>query len=839
MQLLPKWSLTNPFPSLYDTESGTAVQMVAKVYGAMNELIAEYNKMVDEVNKQIIEHQNSTDKDIDCFKKGVTETIETYIKSIDIKMSEQDSIIKDAVNYMKTNLIETIKHLNDTGDLNSLIQYSVDNMAQKFNVLNSRMNTFVSLQEGSTTGDAELMDARIGHDGTVHETVGEAIRNQVNNTRKNIDECFENIYVTNLLDIKTRQIQRLLTGSGGELTISGVYNTTDYIPVVTGESIYFYINDPSTTTINQMCVAYEIYDENKTFLSGVSGFVNIITNGVDSVINIINENAKYIRLSYHTNIESSLCFYKQPYKAYLNKALGESGVYKSGLSKDVTVHYESLDGASKEKIEKPKNLPVQTTKKRPLIVDTSSYFWMRKQSNLHVDSTYNTPDKFTIIANGDSNEITITGGTGIERLDSSNVLWAGVIKYDDGVCKPCIVTGINTTTNVISIYPKTEKQINSGEFTALLSNSQHLTELGYKAYMQYIYSVDPKYCDKNIVYDRYAPTSTAEMQTQPYTILTGSPYIYNGSLNDCPYWSTSQSVYGTFMRASSNYENGEFGFMRTINLDGREGYYETYIGTMFISGVTDPSKFTKDEGHELHIEWYVDDVLIENVLKTTNFVERYCFDIPFGSKSCKIKVYYTDMRKDIDTISIGDSTVWIKSADYGSRLLPEFATAVQMFDSWGAFWFDGEFIEENGNTYQQGASGKEMENLLLNDMGIKPVYYNRSIGGMTSRYGKHWFYKTVLEKHPSYVLLNYGINDYHHSVTDAKSIGNWFNFNDPYGNEIVMNDLNNLITAEEFGENMKSIFKMATTNGITPIYVSGVIAQYSTWVTKFINSLCE
>lgn len=135
INLLPKWVLPGTRPSVYDTESGSALEMVAKVYGAMRTLQETYNEFADEVNKTILEFMDSTTKDQECFKANLTEIMHNYIRKIDEKIKMQDLVINkhneamvDAINYMKENIVETTTRIIESGEVDDYLYQVLENV---------------------------------------------------------------------------------------------------------------------------------------------------------------------------------------------------------------------------------------------------------------------------------------------------------------------------------------------------------------------------------------------------------------------------------------------------------------------------------------------------------------------------------------------------------------------------------------------------------------------------------------------------------------------------------------------------------------------------------------
>ena len=74
-----------------------------------------------------------------------------------------------------------------------------DNIATLTNaaaVMNSRMDTFTAMKSGSTTGDAELIDIRVGANGVKYNNAGEAVRYQIDGVNNTLAKELGYVYPT-------------------------------------------------------------------------------------------------------------------------------------------------------------------------------------------------------------------------------------------------------------------------------------------------------------------------------------------------------------------------------------------------------------------------------------------------------------------------------------------------------------------------------------------------------------------------------------------------------------------------------------------------------------------
>ena len=98
-----------------------------------------------------------------------------------------------------------------------------------------RIDNLTTLPEGSTTGDAELIDGRIGADGTTYNNIGSSIRSQISNIEDTMTQI--NVIHSDLLPviIKWRKIR--IDGRNGAESESDIHRSTVKYSFNVGETV--------------------------------------------------------------------------------------------------------------------------------------------------------------------------------------------------------------------------------------------------------------------------------------------------------------------------------------------------------------------------------------------------------------------------------------------------------------------------------------------------------------------------------------------------------------------------------------------------------------------------
>jgi hypothetical protein len=152
------------------------------------------------------------------------------------------------------------------------------------------MDTFTALPEGSTTGDAELQDIRVGADGKAYDTAGAAVRSQVSQLAEDLEdktgelkEDLMNWSGKNYFD-DSDIITGYTISNKGVLVDSGnnAQSTRNYLPIDASETYTVSVNGKSSKLL---IVAF--YNSNKEFINRV---INVSTFTTP-------DNCTYIRCS--------------------------------------------------------------------------------------------------------------------------------------------------------------------------------------------------------------------------------------------------------------------------------------------------------------------------------------------------------------------------------------------------------------------------------------------------------------------------------------------------------------------------------------------------------------
>lgn len=133
---------------------------------------------------------NQFNEDWGILENRINTTLETQNTNIQNIQNEQNELVTNTNN----NISEQNTKINSIQTQQNNLASNQTNLANQQTTLSNRMDTFTSLSEGSTTGDAELQDIRVGANGTTYDTAGNAVRGQYSQLGETVKELRNRFY---------------------------------------------------------------------------------------------------------------------------------------------------------------------------------------------------------------------------------------------------------------------------------------------------------------------------------------------------------------------------------------------------------------------------------------------------------------------------------------------------------------------------------------------------------------------------------------------------------------------------------------------------------------------
>ena len=148
--------------------------------------------------------------------------IDTSVSDLTTALTSADTRLSNAVDFLNLAVVnEATARANADSLLNSAIAAESTTRQNADDALSARIDNIVALPEGSTQGDAELMDIRVGENGVTYSTAGDAVRDQIENVYDDINSFTTRIDNLFTVYAQTQNGVTVTVDDDGTVTLNG------------------------------------------------------------------------------------------------------------------------------------------------------------------------------------------------------------------------------------------------------------------------------------------------------------------------------------------------------------------------------------------------------------------------------------------------------------------------------------------------------------------------------------------------------------------------------------------------------------------------------------------
>lgn len=342
LEIIEKLESTNNSVATAEAERVTVFNDIKSELTSLKEALTTINNTANsneevrkenEVGRVAAEQQrqdnfNSMKLENDNFKKGINEQYDNIVTEFDKVIANVTNGNENATN---SEIVQARgKEVNLNARLDNFDE-QLDNKAKQSDLIveRKRIDNLTTLPKGSTMGDAELMDGRIGLGGKIFNNIGAAIRSQFGYiNEKSNDLTFNyisgNNETSNLINYVSYYKKGYYVHSNGTENSNSDFAISELIPVTPLATCRFKILSDDATSVQHTGV---ILDKNGQYIQPLTK-LDSITDITEKEI-ILPSNAYFVRVNLRIG------FNKSYFKIVGTKELKWLRICKENLKDDV------------------------------------------------------------------------------------------------------------------------------------------------------------------------------------------------------------------------------------------------------------------------------------------------------------------------------------------------------------------------------------------------------------------------------------------------------------------------------------------------------------------------